>query len=84
MNHTHFNKATGQEMKGIQAFSGIDKVQVHDHNNDDDQDQENEFNRKSQSPLSYVKFSEMGGSKFYLEVRNDGKTVLKFVCLTIL
>lgn len=86
MDHTHCNRTTSQEIKEMQTASRIDKVhdqdQDQDHNND--QDQENEFNRKSPSPLSYVKFSEMGGSKFHLEVRNDVKTVLKLFSLTIL
>ena len=68
----------------MQTASRIDKVHDQDLDHNNDQDQENDFNRKSPSPLSYVKFSEMGGSKFHLEVRNDVKTVLKLFSLTIL
>ena len=74
MNHEHFNKTSSKRMKEIQTASGINEVQVLIHNfnqdiNDDhNQDKKNEFNRTSQSPLSHVKFTEMGGTKFHLEV----------------
>ena len=77
MNHEHFNKTSSKGMKEAQTTSGINQVQVliHDHKNDhnNDYNQENEFNRKSQSPLFHIKLSEMGGSKFHLEVRKKSR-----------